>query len=150
MGPPILIIESQHEVAAALEEVVNSANYQAMVLPYVDRLADIPVRPAAIVVRIAFESVSDPPHKAIARLPAGRPPIVAIAMTEEECTEAARLKCEVVLRGADGVKRLCNALSDVLVDRPDGDPSASPAPRVSGGPARGAAADLRAARPADE
>jgi hypothetical protein len=114
MRPVILIIESRPEVAEALADVVTSANYSPMVRPYVEQLTDIGVTPSAIIVRIAFESVGEPAHAAIGRLPIDRPPIVAIAWEERELAEAARLKCDVVLRAPNDVGRLCEALTAVV------------------------------------
>jgi len=113
MRPVILIVEPRPEVAKALHEVVTSANYEAIVRPYVDRLSDLGVTPSAIIVRVAFETVGEPPHAAVGRLP-DRPPIVAIAWEEHEVAEAARLECEVVLRAPQDVGRLCDALSRVV------------------------------------
>jgi hypothetical protein len=114
MRPVILIIEPRPEVAEALADVVVSANYHAMVRPYIERLADIGVTPSAIIVRIAFEGVGEPPHAAIGRLPVDRPPVVAIVWEENEIAEAARLKCDVVLRAPDDVGRLCAALTTLV------------------------------------
>ena len=105
----ILILETRQEVAAALEDVISSASYTAVVRPHLERLSDFTVLPAAIVVRIAFEGM-EPAHAAIARLPPNRPPIVAIACDDEEFEEARRLKCDVVLRGARDVGQLCEVL----------------------------------------
>ena len=113
MRPVILILEPRTEVAQALEEVVTSANYDAVVRPFVDGLGDLDVTPSAIIVRIAFESVGEPPHAAIARL-TNRPPIVAIAWEDRELAEAARLGCDVVLRAPHDVGRLCEALTRVV------------------------------------
>ena len=114
MRPAILIIESRREVADALEDVVNSANYVAVVRPHIESLTDLGLTPAAIIVRISFDSVSDPPHAAIERLPIDRPPVVAIAWEDAELREAQRLKCDVVMRAPDDVSRLCEALSSVV------------------------------------
>jgi hypothetical protein len=113
MRPVILIIETRPEVAEALQDVVTSARYSAVVRPHVECLSDLDVTPSAIIVRIAFEGVGEPPHAAIGRL-ANRPPVVAIAWEDDEVAEAVRLKCEVVLRAPDDVGRLCNALSAVI------------------------------------
>lgn len=110
MPPAILIIEARREVADALEHVMTSARYIAIVRPYLDQLSDVGISPAAIVVRIASEGIGERPHEAIARLPPGRPPVVAIATTEDEMAEAVRLKCEVVLRAPHDVTRLCDVL----------------------------------------
>ena len=48
---------SRHEVASALEGVITSANYSAIVIPHLECLADLDEAPAAIVVRIAFEGI---------------------------------------------------------------------------------------------
>lgn len=117
MRPIILIIEPRPEVAEALEEVVTSARYAAVVRPHLESLADLDVRPAAIIVRIAFEGVGEPAHAAIARLSADRPPVIAIAWEQTEIAEAARLQCDIVLHAPDEVGRLCDALSAVV----DGD-----------------------------
>ena len=114
MRPSILIIEPRHDVASALEDVVNSANYVAVIMPYVERLADVEILPAAIIVRIAFESTSEPTHASIARLGTGRPPVVAIASGDNEVAEAHRLKCDVVLRAPRDVSRLCDVLADLV------------------------------------
>jgi hypothetical protein len=113
MRPVILIVEPRPEVARALEEVVTSANYDVVIRPYVDRLSDLGVTPSAIIVRVAFESIGEPPHAAIGRL-VNRPPVVAIAWEPEELAEAARLNCEVVLRAPHDVGRLCEALQRVV------------------------------------
>ncbi len=109
----ILIIESRHEVAAALQEVLASASYMSMVRPHVERLADLGTTPAAIVVRIAFEG-REPAHMALERMPPNRPPIVAIAWDDAEIAEANRLKCDVVLRAPQDVSHLCEALRRVV------------------------------------
>ena len=114
MRPVILIIEPRREVAEALQEVLTSANYVAIVRPHLERLTDLGVTPAAILVRISFEGISEPAHKAIERLPVNRPPVVAIAWEEEELAEAKRLRCDVVLRAPDDVNKLCEALSSVV------------------------------------
>jgi hypothetical protein len=98
----VLIIEPHDDIASALAEVVASANFAPMVRRHVHLLDDVGTTPAAILVRIAQADLSGlPPH---------RPPIVAIASNEEEATEAARLRCEVVLRSPGDIKRLCEAL----------------------------------------
>jgi hypothetical protein len=114
MRPAVLIIEPRHEVAAALEGVVNSANYVAMVRPYLDELSELGATPAAIIIRIAFDTLSEPAHAAIGRLPEGRPPIIAIASEEREVAEARRLKCDVVLRAPRDVGRLCEVLGRIV------------------------------------
>jgi hypothetical protein len=111
MPPTVLIIESRSEVAAALESAIAQANLVPIVVPYLERLSDIPHSVAAIVVRIAFEGVSDPPHAAISRLPREHPPILAIAWEEHEVEEARRLNCDVVLRAPHDINRLCEALT---------------------------------------
>lgn len=113
MRPVILIIEPRSEVASALEDVITSANYSAVVIPHLERLADLGEVPAAIVVRIAFEGLV-PAHAAIEKLPANRPPVLAIASDEEEAAEAARLKCDVVLGPPRGIRGLCEALRRVV------------------------------------
>jgi hypothetical protein len=110
MPPIVLIIESRMEVAAALESTIAQANLTPVVVQHLERLSDIPHQVAAIVVRIAFESVSDPPHAAIARLPPEHPPILAIAWEERELQEARRLNCDVVLHAPHDINRLCDAL----------------------------------------
>jgi hypothetical protein len=114
MRPVILIIESRPEVAEALEEVITSARYAAIVRPHVEGLSDLEVVPSAIVVRVAFEGIGEPPHSVIERLPKDRPPIVAIAWEDREVAEARRLGCDVVLRAPDDVSRLCEALTSVV------------------------------------
>jgi hypothetical protein len=111
MRPTVLIIEARREVAKALEAVITSANFTAVVVPHLERLTDLAITPAVIVVRIAFEGVSDPPHTAIERLPINRPPIVAIVWEEDELREAQRLKCDVVLHAPQDISRLCETLA---------------------------------------
>lgn len=118
MRPVILIVETRREVAEALEEVVTSARYDAIVRSHVDCLADLDVTPAAIIVRIAFEGIGEPQHAGIGRL-SSRPPVVAIVWKDQEVAEAERLKCEVVLKAPDDVGRLCEALSTVTNDVPN-------------------------------
>jgi hypothetical protein len=113
MRPLILIVEPRPEVAQALQDVVASANFDTVVRPYVDRLSDFDVAPAAILVRVAFEGIGEPPHAAVARLP-GRPPVVAIAWEDREASEAVRLGCDVVLRAPQDIGRLCDALMSVV------------------------------------
>lgn len=110
----ILIIEPRREVAEALADVVTSAHYGAVVRPHVERLSDLGFTPAAIIVRIAFEGISEPPHAALERLLPNRPPVVAIAWEDVEIAEAERLKCDVVLRAPDGVSQLCDALTRLV------------------------------------
>jgi hypothetical protein len=114
MRPIILIIEPRREVADALEDVVHSAGYAALVRPHVEGLAELGLTPAGIIVRIAFEGIGEPAHAAIARLPPHRPPVIAIAWEDEEVAEAVRLRCDVVLRAPDEVSRLCQALTSVV------------------------------------
>ena len=114
MRPIILIIEPRPEVAAALEDVVQSAGYAAVVRPHVEELADLGIAPAGIIVRITFEGLGEPAHRAVARLPATRPPVIAIAWEDEEVAEAVRLRCDVVLRAPGEVSRLCDALTSVV------------------------------------
>jgi hypothetical protein len=114
MPPIVLIIESRKEVADALESAIALANLEPVVVPFVDRLGDVPCKPAAIVVRIAFESVSEPPHAAIARFGRERPPVIAIVREEEEVAEARRLQCDVVLRAPEDIPRLCEAVMKVI------------------------------------
>jgi hypothetical protein len=113
MRPVILIVETRPEVAAALEEVVTSAGYSAIVRPHVECLADLGVTPSAIIVRIAFEGVGEPQHMSVARL-RQRPPVVAIAWEKNEVAEGARMRCDVVLKAPDDVGRLCDALTAVI------------------------------------
>ena len=114
MRPIVLILEKRREVAEALEEVVTSARYVAVVRPYVDSLADLGARPSAIIVRITFEGVGEPTHAAIRHLPPNRPPVIAIAWEDDEVDEALRLKCDIVLKAPDDVGRLCDALTSVV------------------------------------
>ena len=114
MRPSVLIIEPRREIAAALEDVVNMSNYVAVVRPHLEQLGDLVVTPAAIIVRISFDTASEPAHAAIGRLPLERPPVVAIAWDDSEIEEAKRLKCDVVLHAPDDVSRLCEALGRVV------------------------------------
>ncbi|HEU5257952.1 MAG TPA: hypothetical protein VFU28_18315 [Vicinamibacterales bacterium] len=114
MPPVVLIIEARKEVAEALESAIALADMTPVVVPYVERLGDVPYRLAAIVVRIAFESVSEPPHAVIARLGHERPPVVAIVREENELAEAQRLQCDVVLRAPEDIPRLCEAVMKVI------------------------------------
>jgi len=114
MPPVVLILEARTEVASALEAAIALANLTPIVIPHLERLSDVPYVPAAIVVRIAFESVNDPPHAAIARLPRDRPPVVAIAWAEDELEEARRLKCDVVLHAPHDINRLCETLTKLV------------------------------------
>ena len=114
MGPAVLIIEARREVAAALEAVIATSNFTTVVVPHLEGLSDLNVTPAAIVVRIAFESVNDPPHNAIKRLPAKRPPVIAIVWEEDELEEARRLKCDVILHAPHDIVRLCETLAKVV------------------------------------
>jgi hypothetical protein len=113
MLPFILVIEPRPEVAAALQELVVAANFQVRVVPHLERLADLGAQPAAIIVRVAFES-REPPHAAIEKLPATRPPVIAIAWEDAEEAEAVRLRCDVVLRGARDLVRLCEVLGRIV------------------------------------
>ena len=121
----ILIVEPRSEVAQALEEVLTSAKYDTVVRPYLDRLSDLDVTPSAVIVRIAFEGVGEPPHAALARIP-DRPPVVAIAWEDGEVAEAVRLKFEVVLRAPQDVGRLCEVLTQLV----QGSGAASPSVAV--------------------
>jgi hypothetical protein len=114
MRPVILIVETRPDVAEALQEVVTSARYSAMVRPHVDCLADLGVTPAAIIVRIAFEGVGEPQHVSVARL-RQRPPVIAIAWEDAGVAEAVRMRCDVVLKAPDDVGRLFDALTAVIM-----------------------------------
>jgi len=114
MAPVVLIIEARKEIAEALESAIALANMTPVVVPHVERLGDVPYSPAAIVVRIAFESVSEPPHAAIGRLGRERPPVIAIAREDNEIDEARRLQCDVVLRAPDDIPRLCEVVLNVI------------------------------------
>ena len=114
MQSTVLIIEARSEVAAALEAVLAAVNLAAVVVPHLEKLSDVGISPAVILVRIAFETVSDPPHAAIARLPPDRPPVVAIAWEEDEVAEAEKLKCDVILRAPNDIARLCETLTRVV------------------------------------
>ena len=115
MPPVVLIIEPRIEVASALESTIAMSNLSPVVVQHLERLSDIPYAVDAIVVRIAFEGAGDPAHAALERLPRdGRPPVVAIAWTDEEVAEATRLNCEVVLHAPDDISRLCDALTRVV------------------------------------
>lgn len=114
MRPVILILEKRREVADALEEVVTSARYLAVVRPYLASLADLGATPSAIIVRITFEGVGEPTHAAIRHMPPNRPPVIAIAWEDDEVDEALRLKCDIVLKAPDDVGRLCDALTSVV------------------------------------
>ena len=119
MRPSILILESRRDVADALHAVITSANYRAVIMPYVDRLADLETRPAAIVTCITSVGIGEPAYVAIERLRDDRPPVVAIAWAEHEIAEALRLKCEVVLRAPMDLARLCDALTTIVYARPE-------------------------------
>lgn len=114
MLPAILIIEPRREVADALQELVMSANYLPIVRPRIQPLVDLGFTPAAIIVRVAFEGISEPPHAAIADLPLNRPPVIAIAWSELEIAEAQRVGCNVILRAPDDVSRLLDMLTKVV------------------------------------
>jgi hypothetical protein len=114
MLPAILIIEPRREVADALQEVVTSAHYLAVVRPRIQRLADLGFTPAAIIVRVTFEGITEPPHAAIADLPLNRPPVIGIAWGESEVAEAQRIGCNVVLRAPEEVSRLLDTLTRIV------------------------------------
>jgi hypothetical protein len=114
MTPTVLVLEPRHDIADALRDVLTSIHYTAMVRPHLERLTDLGVTPAAIIVRVAFEGVGEPAHRAIARLPPGRPPVIALVSDEEELVEARRLGCDVVLRAPSEVSRLCEVLSQLI------------------------------------
>jgi hypothetical protein len=120
MRPSILILESRRDVADALHGVITSANYRAVIMPHVDRLADLETRPAAIVTCITSVGIGEPAYIAIERI-RDRPPVVAIAWADHEIEEAARLKCEVVLRAPMDLARLCDELTTIVYARPGAD-----------------------------
>jgi hypothetical protein len=98
----VLIIEPHQELAVALENVIACARYGTIVRQHVDLLADVGVVPLGIVMRIG--------HADVSKLPVDRPPIVAIASSDEDVEEARRMHCEVVLRAPADIKHLCEAL----------------------------------------
>ena len=116
MRPSIVIVEPHPDMAAAFEELLESAHFSPVVVPHLHTLADVGDAPAAIVVRVDLDAPEHSPHEGLEQLPAGRPPIVAIAWTDDEIAEANRLGCEVVLRAPEEVKRLCKALVEVTRD----------------------------------
>jgi hypothetical protein len=101
----VLIIEPHDELATAMEKVIATAHYAPIVRRHLDSLDDLGITPATIVMRIG--------HADVSRLPAHRPPIVAIASSDEDVAEASRLRCEVVLHGPGEIKRLCEAVRSV-------------------------------------
>jgi hypothetical protein len=117
MRPTVLVIEARREVAAALEAVIESINLSAVVVPHLETLGDLEMTPAAILVRIAFESSGDPPHAAIKRLPGTRPPVVAIAWEEDEIAEARRLNCDVIIHAPNESWRLGETLRRLVQAR---------------------------------
>jgi hypothetical protein len=114
MPRSVLIVERHPEVADALEQVIASADCSAIVRAHLDGLDDVNPAPAAIVVRITFEGRGEPAHAGLARLPADHPPIIAIVRADEEAYEAARLKCDVVLRAPYDLGKLRNVLSRLM------------------------------------
>lgn len=106
MGP-VLIIEPHDELAIAFQEVVGAALYTPLVRRHVESLGDLGVRPASIVLRVGHADVSS--------LPADRPPVVAIAFSEDDVAEAERQRYEVVLRAPGEVHRLCEALRALAI-----------------------------------
>ena len=110
MHPVVLIIETRLEIAAALEAVAAAANLTTVVVPHLEQLSDLEEPPAVILVRIAFEGLSDPPHNAIKRLPPNRPPVVAIAWEPQEIDEAQALKCDVILHAPHDLVHLAETL----------------------------------------
>jgi hypothetical protein len=113
----ILIVERHHEVAEALEQVIASAEHFAIVRSHIDRLDDFNPPPAAIVLRVAFERGCEPTHAGVARLPANRPPIVAIVRGDDEALEAERLRCDVVLRAPKDLGKLRDVLTKLAAGR---------------------------------
>jgi hypothetical protein len=113
MRPVVLIIEPRREVAAALEEVVASARYQPIVRPYIDGVDGLGVVVSAIIVRIAFDGISEPGYRALERIRI-RPPVVAIVWNDKEHDEATRLGCEVILRAPEEIGQLCTALARLV------------------------------------
>ena len=109
----VLIVEPHPDMAKAFEEVIACANFQPVVVAHVGELVQAAVAPAAIVVRVDLDAPGPSPHEGLQDLPAERPPIVAIAWTDEEAAEAHRLGCEVVLRAPYEVRRLCAALTEL-------------------------------------
>jgi len=101
----VLIIEPHDELAAAFEQVVACADFSPIVRRHVASLADVGPTPSSIVVRIGYGDISG--------LPPDRPPVVAIASSDEAVAEAERLRCEVVLRGPSEIRRLCQALREL-------------------------------------
>src|SRR5437868_3055581 len=88
MRPSILIVEPRPEVADAIAAVVVSASYIPIVRPYLETFAELDTRVDAIIIRVITGTAGEPAHAAIARLPAGRPPIVAIASEDAGVAEA--------------------------------------------------------------
>ena len=114
MPPVVLIIERRIEVATALESAIALSNLSPIVVQHLERLGDLPYPVAAIVVRVAFEGVGEPAHVAVEHLPSNRPPVVAIASTQEEMAEARRIKCDVVLQAPQEINRLCDTLTKLV------------------------------------
>jgi hypothetical protein len=114
MTPTVLVLESRRDIADALRDVLTSIHYGAIVRPHLERLTDLGLTPAAIIVRISFDGLGEPAHLGIARLPPSHPPVIALASDEQEVVEAHRLGCDVVLRAPSEVSRLCEVLSQVI------------------------------------
>jgi hypothetical protein len=111
--PSVLILESRRDIADALQDVITSAHYRAIVRPHIDHLDNLDARPAAIITRITSVGVGEPSYRAIETLHC-RPPVVAIVWADDEMAEAVRLKCEVVLRAPDDIGRLCDVLTRIV------------------------------------
>lgn len=119
MRPSVLILESRRDIADALQDVITSAHYRAIVRPHIDHLDSLDARPAAIVTRITSVGVGEPSYRAIEKLH-GRPPVVAIVWADDEAAEAIRLKCDVVLRAPMEIGRLCDELMKIVSAAGDG------------------------------
>ena len=110
---PFLLELAVTKGGPVLELGCGTGEITVALAPHVERISDLEVPPAAIIVRISFESTSEPPHAALGRL-RDRPPVVAIAWEDEEVAEAARLGCEVVLKAPREVSKLCEALGRLV------------------------------------
>jgi len=117
--PMVAVIETQRDLATALEEVVSLARCTPISVPDVSGLTDLPSPPAAIVVRIATNMPFGAPHAGLEDLPAvDRPKVLALVSSDADVTEAQRLGCDLVLREPHQVRALYDALTAVAASTP--------------------------------
>jgi hypothetical protein len=116
--PTVVIAEPHHGIACALEDVVTLAGCVPITVRGLDSVSALDCRPLAIVLRIATEmSFAARDGDLLSATRGAHPPIVALASTEADVAEAARLDCAVIAQAPHQVRMLYDTLLHLASSR---------------------------------